>query len=232
MSNPENIFKDEKESTRKSGSYLAARSFIKDFGEPAPIVIVPYCSHFFIAWNDVAVNLFVKEGNKDKEAEKPVWLKSWPMTSESFKMNIVDALKEQGGGQSTDVTLVGPNTSAQSEKLLDMLETIEKDSFMQQVMKNVLEAEPGIGELAHFIICNEEQPAIFIGTCQLPVGFVQLFNQSKYYCDAHNIFFHYELFKSCLKHKITVFYHFRESLKEECELMQILLGTDLIRSVY
>jgi len=228
MPNPENLtIINEKEETRKSGSYLTARSFIKDFGEPAPIVIVPYCSYFLITWNDVAVNLFVKDGNKAKEAEKSVWLKSWPMTSESFKKNMVDALREQGGGESyDDLMLVGPNTSAQSEKLLDILETIEKDSFMQQVMKTVLEAEPGVNELAHFKIFNEEQPVFLIGTCQLPLGFVHLFNNQRKYCDAYKKFFHYGLLNSCLnKHdSMSNFYQFRGSLMEQSAEADVIMN--------
>ena len=64
MSNLENVPKDEMGETHEIRSYTFARTFIKDFGDPAPIVTIPYCAHFSIFWNDKAVDLFVKEGNE------------------------------------------------------------------------------------------------------------------------------------------------------------------------
>ncbi len=42
MAEPKNVLKNEIDETRKSISYLTARTFIKDFGDPAPIVTIPY----------------------------------------------------------------------------------------------------------------------------------------------------------------------------------------------
>ncbi len=191
MSNLENVPTIEMDETHESRSYTFARSFIKDF---SPVVFVPYCASFCIYWNKVAVDLFVKEGNEVKEAERPVWLKSWPMTSESLKRDIVSVLKKEGRPplnveESSSVLYVTANTSAEAKRVLDMLETIEKDSFMQQVMKTVLKA-PKADELAHIYISNEEQDEGLIGLCVLPSGSVHLFNRGKDFSSFYIIDFH------------------------------------------
>ena len=104
------------------------------------------------------------------------------MTTESLKTDIVNVLKKEGrpplNVEESSVLYVTANTSDQAKNVLDMLETIEKDSFMQQVMKTVLKA-PEADELAHIYISNEEQDGALIGLCVLPSGSIHLFNRGK-----------------------------------------------------
>jgi len=77
--------------------YIAGRYFLKKGKKEKNIFI-------HLKWSGGSadsgdpVDLFVKEGNRAKDAEKPLWLTNWPMNCNSLRQNIVDALKRQGGG--------------------------------------------------------------------------------------------------------------------------------------
>ncbi len=144
-------------------SYSAGRSFLKDGEEP--------CLH--ISWDDFAINSFVEKGNQVRD-----WLIDWPMTSKSLMQNIVDILKENGGGKSLKTVAIGPNTPAQFERIFKMLEKMEKDPFMQQVMKAV-RAKHGFDKLAEFSMSHLDDQGLVrpdsIGLCVLPRGYIHLF---------------------------------------------------------
>lgn len=170
MSDPNSSDKGQEGAT-VGKSYSAGRSFLKD-GEETTLM-------FF--WHNLAVDFFVEQGNVSIEVERPIWLIDWPMTSKSLMQNIVNILKKHGGGQSLDdVAAVGPNTPAQFERIFTKLEEIERDPFMQQVMKAVLLAERGFDTLAQLCITSLDDQGLArencIGQCQLPEGYVHVFN--------------------------------------------------------
>jgi len=61
-----------------------------------------------------------------------------------------------------------------------MLETMEKDPFMQEVMKAILKVKPETVQLAQLFIFRDDDQGRSagdaIGKCKLPVGFVHIFN--------------------------------------------------------
>jgi len=117
---------------------------------------------------------FLKDGGNQVRD----WLIDWPMTSKSLMQNIVDILKENGGGKSLKTLAIGPNTPAQFERIFKMLEKMEKDPFMQQVMKAV-RAKHGFDKLAEFSMSHLDDQGLVrpdsIGLCVLPRGYIHLF---------------------------------------------------------
>ena len=109
-----------------------------------------------IDWNYKAVSLFVEKANSaemnylqdDEDTERPHWFKSWPLTSESFMMDLIDYLNEAVGAQSFGLNLISTNDFIELGCVISRLAITEVDPYMQEVMKAVRKSSPDVGFLA------------------------------------------------------------------------------------
>ena len=114
------------------------------------------CPGLLFDWNYTAVSLFVEKANSfdmnylqdDEDTVRPPWFKSWPLTSESFMMDLVDYLNEAVGAQSFGLNLISANDFIKLGCVISRLAITEVDPYMQEVMKAVRKSSPDVGFLA------------------------------------------------------------------------------------
>ena len=120
------------------------------------------CPGLLFNWNNDVVALFAKQANITQENEAaPTWM-TFPdgqMSPQSLMNDIVDRLKAEGGGEAFDSKLIAPNTCEQFAYILIELGSMQKEPFVQTVMKQVIQTcqtiEPPSAQLAQISIWND-----------------------------------------------------------------------------